>query len=182
MEKYLKSSLSATERAEDLLSRMTLDEKMAQIVGYNPANWGMESIDDYPNGAGQVAFFVAVEKNSVQEAAVVLNRIQNTIMSRSRFKIPAIFHVETLTGAMIPDATSFPSGIGQASTFDPDLQERMAETIGTETAFVGATQCFAPVLDISRDARFGRQGETYGEDPTLAAAMGTAYIYYRYIR
>ena len=175
MEKYLDGKLSPEERADDLLSKMSLDEKMAQIIGYNPAKWGRESLDSYPCGAGQVAFFVALEKKNTEEAVALLNQIQEKMIERSEHRIPAFFHVETLCGAMIPGATSFPSGIGQASTFNPDLQEKLAQHIGKQSVKAGVSQCFAPVLDISRDSRFGRQGETYGEDPTLAAAMGVAY-------
>ncbi|HHV12709.1 MAG TPA: beta-glucosidase [Clostridiales bacterium] len=176
MEKYKDISLEPEERAEDLLSRMSLEEKLAQIVGYNPAKWSMDGLEDYPYGVGQVAFFVALEKENTMEAVNLLNQIQDIVMERSEHRIPAIFHVETLCGAMIPDATSFPSGIGQASTFNPGLQETMAELIGKQASAAGVSQCFAPVLDISRDSRFGRQGETYGEDPALASAMGAAYV------
>ena len=96
-------------------------------------------------------------------------------MANSEHHIPAIFHMEGLCGAFIQDATSFPSGIGRASSFDTGLEEKIAEIVSRQEAACGITHVLAPVLDISRDSRMGRQGETYGEDPVLASAMGTAY-------
>lgn len=77
--------------------------------------------------------------------------------------------MEGLCGAFIQDASSLPSGIGRVSSFDPELEEKLAEMVARQETAVGITQILAPVLDISRDSRMGRQGETYGEDPTLAA-------------
>ena len=96
-------------------------------------------------------------------------------MENSEHHIPAIFHMEGLCGAFIQGAVSFPSGIGRASSWDPELEEKVGEIVSRQELSCGITQVLAPVLDISRDSRMGRQGETYGEDPTLAAAMGSAY-------
>lgn len=83
--------------------------------------------------------------------------------------------MEGLCGAFIQDATSFPSGIGRASSWDPALEQKIGQIVARQENAAGFTHTLAPVLDISRDSRMGRQGETYGEDPVLAAAMGTAY-------
>jgi beta-glucosidase len=96
-------------------------------------------------------------------------------MAASGHGIPATFHMEGLCGAYLPGATSFPSGIGRASGWDPELEHEIGSIVGRQERAVGITQTFAPVLDIARDPRMGRYGETYGEDPTLAAALGTAY-------
>lgn len=177
MELYLNKKALPQERAEDLLHRLSLDEKIAQLSGYNPASWSADDLEkDYPLGAGQVSFFAGADKMNIYEAAAFQRSVQKKIMEMSPHKIPAIFHVETLCGVMLPGAVSYPSGIGQGATFDPELQKEVGKEIGKQARLAGATQTFAPVLDISRDSRFGRQGETYGEDPVLASAMGSAYV------
>ena len=82
--------------------------------------------------------------------------------------------METATGSLLPEATNFPIELAQASTWDPELEKRMGKAIGKQTRAAGIHQGLAPVLDLCRDSRFGRQGETFGEDGTLAAAMGSA--------
>ena len=177
MSLYQDKNASPADRAEDLLKKMSYEEKVAQLSGYNPAGWSADDFEkDYPLGAGQVSFFAGSEKKDIYEAAAFQRELQEKIMERSPHRIPAIFHVETLCGVMLPGATSFPSGIGQGATFDPVQQKKAGKLIGKQARLAGASQAFAPVLDISRDARFGRQGETYGEDPALASAMGSAYV------
>lgn len=174
---YQDSRYSPKERAEDLRKKMTLEEKLAQMTGYNPAAWSNDDLErDFPYGAGQVNFFGGIELKTIYDAAVYQRRLQKKIMEKSRFGIPAIFHVETLCGVMLAGASSFPSGIGQAASFDSNQEKKMGELIGKQARAVGASQAFSPVLDISRDPRFGRQGETYGEDPVLASAMGCAVV------
>lgn len=174
---YLDSSLSAQERADDLLRRMSIEEKMGQIVGYMPDKGSIEKLEqDYPQGAGEVVMLFAGELENKESVVDKVTRIQDKIMELSDHGIPAIFHLETLAGALLPEATSFPPGIGQASTWNPALQKELAKVISNQARAVGVSHAFAPVLDIARDPRFGRLGETYGEDPALAAAMGTAYV------
>ncbi|WP_336773050.1 glycoside hydrolase family 3 N-terminal domain-containing protein [Paenibacillus sp. MMO-58] len=175
--KYLDPSLSAEERANDLLQHMSLEEKMGQIVCYMPDKETLDSFEkDYPHGAGEVSMLFVGELLSKEAVVEKVTYIQKKLMGLSKHRIPAIFHMETLAGAFAPEATSFPSGIGQASTWNPELQKELSKIIGKQARAIGATHAFAPVLDISRDSRFGRQGETYGEDPALASAMGTAYV------
>lgn len=174
---YLDSSLSAQERADDLLQRMSIEEKMGQIVGYMPDKGSIDKLEkDYPQGAGEVVMLFAGELENKEAVVEKVTHIQNKIMELSEHRIPAIFHLETLAGALLPEATSFPTGIGQASTWNPALQKELASIISKQARAVGVSHAFAPVLDIARDPRFGRLGETYGEDPALAAAMGTAYV------
>lgn len=176
-EKYLDPTLSADERAKDLLSKMSLEEKMGQINCLFPWKGTMEQDRKAcPHGIGQVSTLVLREMESLEEAVKWQREYQTMIMEQSEHHIPAVFHMEGLCGAFIQGATSFPSGIGRASSFDPDLEEKVAEIVKRQEIACGITQVLAPVLDISRDSRMGRQGETYGEDPTLAAAMGTAYV------
>ncbi len=175
--KYQDSTLLPEQRAEDLLSRMSLEEKLGQIQGFNPLGASTEELQkNYPHGVGSVACLNVCLMYSKEQAADILRKVQEEIMELSEHHIPAIFHLETLCGAMIQQATSFQSGIGQASTWNPKLQKKMADIIRRQVRSAGITQAFAPVLDISRDSRMGRQGESYGEDPTLASAMGTAYV------
>ncbi|AFC29026.1 hypothetical protein PM3016_2130 [Paenibacillus mucilaginosus 3016] len=174
---YLDSSLSAQERANDLLQRMSIEEKMGQIVGYMPDKGSIEKLEkNYPQGAGEVVMLFAGELENKESVVEKVTRIQDKMMELSEHRIPAIFHLETLAGALLPEATSFPPGIGQASTWNPGLQKELATIIRKQARAVGVSHAFAPVLDIARDPRFGRFGETYGEDPALAAAMGTAYV------
>lgn len=176
-ELYKNKNVSADARAEDLLNRMSFAEKVSQLVGYIPAAWADNDIDsDYPLGVGQVSLLMGSDKESIYQVADFQRKLQKKIMKKSPHQIPAIFHVETLCGVMLPDAQSFPSGIGQGATFDPEQQEEVGRLIGKQARAAGASQALAPVLDISRDSRFGRQGETYGEDPTLTSSMGCAYI------
>lgn len=164
-------------KAEVLLSDLSFEEKIGQLVGYNPAHWSVDDLEkDYSFGVGQVSLLVGTEKKCVSDVAEYQKKLQRKIMDMSPHNIPALFHVETLTGLKLPDATSFPTGIGQAATFDLQSQNDMGKVIGSQAQAVGAQLAFSPVLDISRDSRFGRQGETYGEDPTLSAAMGMSLI------
>lgn len=180
MEKqYLDSTKTPEERAKLLLAELSLDEKMAQVgcifpFGENYTDMGKISADT-PFGIGEVSTLEMRRITSLEEAARWQRNVQNIVMENSPHHIPAIFHMEGLCGAFIQDTTSFPAGIGRGSSFNPDLEERIAEIVSRQEAACGITHILAPVLDISRDSRMGRQGETYGEDPALASAMGAAY-------
>lgn len=177
MEKYLDPTLTSKERAADLLAKMSLEEKMGQVncIFPNDENWE-QIVEEARYGIGQVSTLEVRRIESLQEAAAWQRKIQKMVMKNSEHHIPAVFHMEGLCGPFIQDSTSFPSGIARGSSWDPKLEKRVAETVSRQELSCGITQTLAPVLDISRDSRMGRQGETYGEDPTLAAAMGTAYI------
>ena len=107
---------------------------------------------------------------SLDEVVRWQRKVQRIVMENSPHRIPAIFHMEGLCGAFIQDSTSFPSGIGRGAGWNPKLEEKIAEIVSRQEAACGITHVFAPVLDISRDSRMGRQGETYGEDPVLQPA------------
>lgn len=173
MEKYLDTTLAPEERAKDLLSKLSLDEKMAQVNCFFGEHGDIEKEAAY--GIGQVSTLEMRQITSLEEAAEWQRKIQKKIMEQSPHHIPATFHMEGLCGAFIQNAASLPSGIGRASSFDPQLEEKLGDIVARQETAVGITQVLAPVLDISRDSRLGRQGETYGEDSTLAAAMGAAY-------
>lgn len=173
---YMDKKLAPEERAKVLLADMSIEEKMGQVVGYITGKSGDYDgmAKNYPHGAGQVSCLEMRAMDTIEEVGRFQREIQERIMVLSEHHIPAIFHMEGLCGAYIPGAASFPSGIGRASTWDPELEYKVGQVVGRQERAAGITHTFAPVLDISRDSRMGRQGETYGEDPTLAAALGTA--------
>lgn len=176
---YSDCNKTARERAEALLAELSLDEKMAQINCIFPFG---EMYDDMgkisegtPFGIGEVSTLEMRRIETLEKAAGWQRKVQKIVMDNSPHHIPAIFHMEGLCGAFVQDTTSFPAGIGRGSGFDPELEEKIAGIVGRQEAACGITHVLAPVLDISRDSRMGRQGETYGEDPALASAMGAAY-------
>lgn len=121
MQKYQDSSLSPEERASDLLARMNLDEKFGQIQCYNAIDsfLGKSVEKQNPYGVGQVCILIATMLDDVGSAAGLIARLQKQIMESGKHHIPAIFHIETLTGVMVTAATSFPCGLGQASNMGP---------------------------------------------------------------
>lgn len=176
MEKYLDKNLPAKERAMDLLSKMSLEEKMAQAVGILAVPGREEQMKGFlKHGIGQVSTLEFRNCESAEEAAQWQRTLQELIMESSEHHIPAVFHMEGLCGAFIQGMTAFPSGVNRGSAFDPELEKRIGEIVSRQEAAFGITQVLAPVLDISRDSRMGRQSEPYGEDPVLAAALGTAF-------
>lgn len=179
-ERYMDTSLSPEERAQALLDDMSVDEKIRQLRGVFPYIMWFEDYEwieeQTRGGIGEVSTLELRSCLTLEEAAAWQRRVQKIIMDNSPHRIPAIFHMEGLCGPFIQDSTSFPAGISRGSGFDPELEERIGRIASRQEAACGITHIFAPVLDISRDSRMGRQGETYGEDPTLASALGTAYV------
>ena len=178
MKEYMDTEKTPEERAKLLLEEMTLDEKMAQINCVVPFDTKYLDMDwrasQTPFGIGEVSTLEMRRLETLETAADWQRTVQKVIMENSPHHIPAIFHMEGLCGAFIQEATSFPSGIARGAGFHPELEAEIGGIVGAQEAACGITQVLAPVLDISRDSRMGRQGETYGEDPTLAAAMGAA--------
>ena len=176
MEKYLNKTLSPKERAEDLLSKMSPEEKLAQtqcvLVPLDKIDRAAAFIK---YGMGEISTLEVRNIEDRHEVSAFQTKVQRIVMESSPHRIPAIFHMEGLCGAFIQDATSFPSGIARASGFHPELERKIGEIVARQENAAGITHILAPVLDISRDSRMGRQGETYGEDPALASAMGSAY-------
>ena len=176
MTDYMNTSLSPRERAEALLKDLSLDEKMAQIAGIFAIRGMEERMSLYlKNGIGQISTLEFRSCDTVEEIADWQRRLQTIVMENSPHHIPAAFHMEGLCGPLMQDTTTFPSGVARGSSFDPELERKIGEIVSRQEAAFGITQILAPVLDISRDSRMGRQCEPYGEDPTLAAVMGTAY-------
>ncbi len=182
-------SRPARERVEDLLSRMTLEEKVAQLTSIwvgDPANvapmQGQMSAAPLPlaelirHGLGQVTRVFGTRPLPPAVARSTLRELQAQIAGASRFGIPAVAHEECLTGFATWTATVFPTPLAWGASFDPELVREMAVAIGASMRAMGIHQGLAPVLDVARDMRWGRTEETIGEDPYLVGSLGTAYV------
>ncbi|MEP7287369.1 MAG: glycoside hydrolase family 3 N-terminal domain-containing protein [Chloroflexota bacterium] len=174
---------SVAARVSALMAKMTLDEKIAQLGSC----WGYEVLDGttfapakaqklFQNGIGQITRLGGSSNVTPAESAAVANAIQKFLIENTRLGIPAVIHEECCSGYMARGATVFPQAIGVASTWESELVEMMAGVIRTQMRSVGSHHALAPVLDVARDARWGRVEETFGEDPYLIASLGVAYI------
>jgi len=176
---YRNPKLAIEDRVADLLPRMTLEEKVAQLTGGH-ANLGfLDTTGQFTPETAAAAFhdFYNVEKRvSPHDYAVLHNAMQRYQMEKTRLGIPRLIMGEALHGFMSNGATSFPQVLGLASTWDTDLVHRVFTAAGDEMASTGGNQAFTPVLDLARDPRWGRTEETYGEDPFLVSRMGVAAI------
>jgi beta-glucosidase len=175
--------IAAQKKLEWLISQMNLEEKVAQIGSY----WMHElqtkgKLDPHKistklsHGIGQISRPTGDTTFDPVSAAKANNLLQKFLVEQTRLGIPAIFHEECCSGAMILGGTDFPQMIGLASTFRPELAEQMAVEISAQLRAIGARQGLAPVLDVARDPRWGRVEETFGEDPTLVSHFGMAYV------
>jgi beta-glucosidase len=170
-------------RVKALIDQMSLDEKISQMGScwiYDLQTKGKLDPQKFEtklhNGIGQISRNAGACNLSPIEAARSANSIQKFLKEKTRLGIPAIIHEECCAGLMAPGGSIFPQMIGLASTFQPELASKMTAAIQKQIRAVGAHQGLAPVLDISRDPRWGRIEETFGEDATLAAQFGMAYI------
>jgi beta-glucosidase len=188
-------------RVDDLLGRMTLEEKCAQLVGV----WGKKdqiqtpegefspqrATAAYPNGLGQISrpsdrrgvmagpnagAAAGVVNRSPKETALYINAAQRWAVEQTRLGIPMLMHDEALHGYVARESTMFPQAIAIASTWDPALAERIFAVAAREMRLRGSNIALAPVVDVARDPRWGRIEETYGEDPHLVSEMGLAAI------
>jgi beta-glucosidase len=177
MEKYLDASLSPEERADDLISKMSLEELLGQVRGYMPRSRkdSGELLKQHPHGVGQISMLLARMCDSADEVAKIQRDLQKKVMSASEHHIPAVFHMEGLCGAQITGDLSLPSGLMRGASFDPELEERLGQVVSRQELACGITQVLAPVLDVARDPRMGRHNESEGEDPTLIARLGSAF-------
>ncbi|HVV52014.1 MAG TPA: glycoside hydrolase family 3 N-terminal domain-containing protein [Polyangia bacterium] len=173
------------ERVADLMSRMTLAEKVAQL---GSVNWDKNAIDDpkthdfspalagklMPDGIGEITR--PSDRHDAKGAVAFANAVQKFLVEKTRLGIPALLHEESLHGFVAPGATSFPQAIGLAATFDPDLLEQIFGVAARQARARGVQHVLAPVVDVARDPRWGRIEETYGEDPYLVSRLGVAAI------
>jgi beta-glucosidase len=187
---YRNPALSAEKRVRDLLSRMTLEEKAAQMLciwqkkpqtlvdadGNFDLTKAKQSFKD-GHGLGQVGRPSDAGKGlNARRMAVTTNAIQKFFIENSRLGIPVVFHEECLHGHAAVDGTSFPQPIALAATFNTELVESIFTVTALEARSRGAHQALTPVVDVARDPRWGRVEETYGEDPFLVSRMGIAAV------
>ena len=181
---YLNPTLPIERRIDDLLGRMTLEEKIGQML----CLWqGKRAITDsagrfdpshppdwFRIGVGRIER--PGERHGARAEAEYTNAIQRWMKEHTRLGIPVLFHEEALHGLEAEQATSFPQAIALASTWNPEIVERVFAATAAEARARGVHQVLAPVVDVARDPRWGRIEETYGEDPYLAARMGVAAV------
>jgi beta-glucosidase len=170
---YRNTNLSVDERVTDLLKRMTLEEKVAQLTCLWPRGREIPP-DALKHGIGQIAR--QQEHKGPRESAEFANYVQKYLVENTRLGIPAIFHDEILHGHMAQGSTSFPQPIALASSWDLDLINKVFAAAALETRSRGGQQVLGPNLDLGREPRWGRTEETYGEDPYLVSRMGVAVI------
>ena len=182
-ERYKDPDAPMAERVDDLLARMNLAEKLAQItsVWLTDLVRGDRFDADHvarrlEHGVGHVTRIGASTGLRPAASARLMNEIQRVAVERTRLGIPVMVHEEGVAGYCGRDATQFPQAIGLASTWDEELVGDVAGVIRRQMTAVGARHTLSPVLDIARDPRWGRVEETYGEDPYLAGRIGTAYV------
>ena len=180
---------TAGRRAENLLAQMTLDEKLAQIVGFwqdeegdvvaplqGEVHHGGRLADASVNGLGHLTRAYGTSPCDPDERAAWLWRFQRSLVTDTRLGIPAIVHEECLTGLAAWKAATFPTPLAWGATFDPDAVEAMAAAVGGSMHALGIHQGLAPVLDVIRDPRWGRVDECIGEDPYLVGTVGCAFV------
>ncbi|OKJ13560.1 glycoside hydrolase family 3 N-terminal domain-containing protein [Kitasatospora sp. CB01950] len=178
-------------RVEDLIARMTLEEKTAQLYGvWVGADAGGDGVAPHQNemcdpvdlkalsihGLGQLTRSFGTAPVDPAVGALALARAQQQLTAAGRFGIPAVAHEECLAGFTTWGATAYPVPLAWGATFDPELIADMARAIGRDLRSMGIHQGLAPVLDVARDLRWGRVEETIGEDPYLVSTIGTAYV------
>ena len=187
---YLNPAASIEKRVKDLLRRMTLEEKAAQMMcvwqqkseKLVDANGAFDLQKAKANfrkghGIGQVGRpSDAAGGRNARQTAELTNAIQKFFLENSRLGIPVIFHEECLHGHAAIDSTSFCQPIGLAATFNPELVEALFTMTAYEARVRGTHQALTPVVDVARDPRWGRVEETYGEDPYLVTRMGIAAV------
>ncbi|MBO9591645.1 MAG: glycoside hydrolase family 3 C-terminal domain-containing protein [Niabella sp.] len=187
---YKNASLPIETRVQDLLSRMTPEEKFWQLFmipgdldkaapgQYKQGLFGFQ-VSAATTGAGEAAQQM-LHYNQRNEDALALvkkiNNIQRYFVEETRLGIPLLFFDEALHGLVRSDATSFPQAIGLAATFDTAMMRRVANAIADETKQRGIRQILTPVVNLATDVRWGRTEETYGEDPFLTSAMGVVFV------
>ncbi|RXZ71869.1 glycoside hydrolase family 3 N-terminal domain-containing protein [Agromyces albus] len=171
---YRDASRRVDERVADLLSRMTSGEKAAQLVA--PFGSMVDTHTPPEAGWGVVAAGLCSLRMPPRETARLANDLQRKHVEDTRLGIPVLFAEEALVGFKVRDATMFPEAIAQATTWDPQLIERMGAEIGTQMAAVGARQALSPLADVAQDPRWGRVSETYGEEPYLVGQIASAFV------
>ena len=167
-------SLSIDARVNDLISRMSLTEKINQLACINVSSTKLSS--DVQDGIGEVALVALEYFPTLKEFTNSIKALQEEIIQSSPNGIPALFHIEALCGPQLPNAVSFPSPINLGATFSPEDIHDMANRTREQLVCLGIRQALSPVMDLIRDFRWGRTNELYSSDPTLVSAMACAYV------
>ena len=184
MKPYKDTSLAPLKRAEALLSEMTTEEKCMQLGCISDHEVYDDSLalsadrmrEVIPDGIGGLVLYPKSKLCDIDICAREIDAIQRYLTENTRLGIPALPHVEAICGPWIFGATNYPEPIGLAATWNPAGVEQMADAIRRELRAIGYRQVLSPVMDIYRDPRWGRVGETYGEDPYLSSAMAVSYV------
>jgi len=183
---YLDPTLPIEVRVEDLLGRMTLEEKVAQMLSmWQTKRLIVDEQNRFDPSRAPEWFKLGIGRierpseyfQTAREAAVFTNAIQRWVKENTRLGIPVLFHEEALHGIQASEATSYPQAIALASTWNPALVEQVYARIAREVRARGVHQVLAPVVDVGREPRWGRIEETFGEDPYLVAEMGKAAVW-----
>lgn len=179
---YRDPNASVDDRVADLLSRMTIEEKTAQLVQGDFSSWINTTSNAFnasglawnmAHRAGQFYVGYAIPQLWIAEG---VRKAQDYLVHNTTLGIPAFVQTEGIHGLLIGNATIFNSPIAQASSWNTDLIEQMARIIADESKAIGVNQIFAPLADLARELRFGRVEETYGEDPHLVGEMAYSYV------
>ena len=180
---YKDASQPVEARVEDLLSRMTLEEKAAQLCGDLAASFIVDGklshealVEKFKDGHGRITQYSLVGLVSPKQIAEITNQLQDFFVNETRLGIPVALQSENLCGYPGAGGTLFPAQINVGATWEPELAEEMSSIIGQESRAVGITSAMSPVIDVSRDPRWGRTYETYGEDQYLISQMGIHYV------
>ncbi len=182
-EKYRDSAAGVEDRVKDLISRMTIEEKVAQLGSTFASPLSDNGVFNknkaeklLKNGIGEISAPALNDKLTETGIATLTNNIQKFLVENTRLGIPAIMHEECLSGFRARGATVFPQNIGMASTWEPELMQKITAVIRRQMKAVGLHQGLAPMIDVTRDPRWGRVEESFGEDPYLASRFAVAYV------
>jgi beta-glucosidase len=193
---YEDPALDPEKRIDDLIARMSVEEKTAQMTtlygfprvlkdelptpAWSQSFWkdGIGNIDEDMNGNTGWNGKLTQPKYDLPYAAHAraLNEVQRFFIEQTRLGIPADFTNEGIRGLLHSKATSFPAQLGVAAAFDRQLVRAIGETVGSEARALGYTNVYSPILDLARDPRWGRTTETYGEDPYLVSELGVEQV------
>jgi beta-glucosidase len=187
---YKNPGLSSARRVKDLLARMTLEEKAAQMmcIWQKKPETLVDSDGNFDERKAKAAFkdkrglgqvgrpSDAGKGKNARDMALLTNAIQKFFLETSRLGIPVMFHEECLHGHAAVDGTSFPQPIALGATFNPGLVEQLFSMTAAEARLRGTHHALTPVVDVAREPRWGRVEETYGEDPYLVSRLGIAAV------
>ena len=180
---YKNPKLSVEERVNDLLIRMTIEEKVNQMLKLTLDRIKRDENGKVPVEAleqlfnGQSIGCLDPPRSNIEDIAVISQAADQYLRKNTRLGIPAIqVELSGMHGILALGATNFPQTIGQGTTWNPELIRKMAEVIAYEGSLIGCDQAFSPLFDIARDPRYGRVEECFGEDPFHVAEMGKAFV------